>query len=1346
MGAESLFFEETMRKKFLFFGLAALFAVSVFAAAGCSSNGLKSPEQLITEAYGDKEYTISFHSDGLDAPVPDISYSANSMPTLPTPERIGYIFEGWYLDEAYTKPYSSGILYLYMCDVTLYAKWSKEEFVSDGVYDIDFSAQIVENSLEAGELAEIYGYRNLAEDIIANETYIEKSGSRLLLRLQYDSEILEPSTAGEGFKSYDVSLAAALNDSDVYLYEKTENYTETVRTMYIDITDTDIDTPIYFNVSTVDWKTKGLTDEERALTKTTYIMSFTVSRLIGFSRPFVDTSVPLDDGYYLVRTFTKKEDEGESMLSLYDPVYSYIIAKDGNYTLVKPTYPYFGITELSVGQLSETYTANYFYRLSTFLPFRVCYEVDAEAVSRNSSKEQDYYPSAYNAGSYRTLTCEFHAATGRSYYVIDMGNSVRKYFILSGSPTGFPEAAVNLGNVNTLLEIDYGHIVKINEIDYTPITGDSYQFEDEFIYYPGAASDINNSGKAYDATEQYGLSAQMVNYFFTASGLNTSYESRKVYDSKITITPSAASNAKSVAESRYALADFKVSSRIYGYDAAAVSQSGGRLYTDSMTLSTFTIANMREFSEKRVGKTFTKGKSVSLASVFAEKCSSADDFKDVTYQAYKMKNGEPDFSSPVTVENSFTFSEELAVLFTWGKDGDKRTSLVELAFESDPDISVLNDEIVWTKSDSVDNVYVADRVFSIGESVPFPTVTYNWGSVNGKFLSDYYSSELFSGETGINPLTVCIYVVENGAYVLKAVSREALAFTITNEYEMIVYELRNQYGERKYIYFECNSVKTSVNEYTVTDSEGDGGRVFGKGKITVDDYGEPKAINVSVGDYLTKENADELLFRTYYYHDGDEGVPFSLVSYTIYTDCNTYFEEINSAMTEDIASGILNRAFGDGYAFIALRYTRGDDVITATYIANVTFSGAKNYEAYDYADWFTGYEYNFVQPALYGVNGQVLADMRVYVEKYAAANSTQLINAVLARESYSLVLTGKQYYLLFNQTGKYRLSYSFFYRLPTAESLSITLYQDVYVSDGNGEVGVIYVTDADHPFSDEIMKSATEYTFSDGTKGYAYNAAYSLTENIATPDTSAFAVQPSDRIFGWAVSEEAPANAAENILAGDSVNDFVSRFNRKEVYLFAIWDKGITVTTTGEGVESQSRRYYLSDDGYYNVRLDDFRAIAPSLYSFIGWTGGFLGTEIKTGTVKVPMPVGLTEEALAAYSTITAEYREQLIAGYYINSEYSDSFFRNETVLDGYYVKAMLKPVGKDGYTFVGWYVASEIDGNGRPVKIAEQAFNMKRQPITTGITNTLTHTANGDYKTVRFAAVFADSEGNLVW
>lgn len=147
------------------FMLAIVFMACSFLTA-CTSMA-DNPIDIIRDAYGDTEYSISFNSEGMDEAIESVQYTANSIPKLPTPTRLGYIFEGWYFDREYTLPYSDTYLLLYMCDVTLYAKWSQEEMVQSGIYEISFSASIVEGSeRNKGALVDEYGYVDFAMQLL----------------------------------------------------------------------------------------------------------------------------------------------------------------------------------------------------------------------------------------------------------------------------------------------------------------------------------------------------------------------------------------------------------------------------------------------------------------------------------------------------------------------------------------------------------------------------------------------------------------------------------------------------------------------------------------------------------------------------------------------------------------------------------------------------------------------------------------------------------------------------------------------------------------------------------------------------------------------------------------------------------------------------------------------------------------------------------------------------------------------------------------------------------------------------------------------------------------------------
>ena len=85
-----------------------------------------------------KDFDFSVYNYIIDA-IDSIKYSANEIPSLPTPQKLGYSFLGWYLDKAYTIPYVKDILYLYMEDITLYAKFEKINYSINGIYDISYN-------------------------------------------------------------------------------------------------------------------------------------------------------------------------------------------------------------------------------------------------------------------------------------------------------------------------------------------------------------------------------------------------------------------------------------------------------------------------------------------------------------------------------------------------------------------------------------------------------------------------------------------------------------------------------------------------------------------------------------------------------------------------------------------------------------------------------------------------------------------------------------------------------------------------------------------------------------------------------------------------------------------------------------------------------------------------------------------------------------------------------------------------------------------------------------------------------------------------------------------------------
>ena len=90
----------------------------------------------ITQVGG--SYTLKFNTNGGNT-LSNISVCIGCEPTdLPTPTKSGYVFGGWFIDEALTKPYStlvaqSGKMY------TVYAKWIEDIPVNGGSYTLKFN-------------------------------------------------------------------------------------------------------------------------------------------------------------------------------------------------------------------------------------------------------------------------------------------------------------------------------------------------------------------------------------------------------------------------------------------------------------------------------------------------------------------------------------------------------------------------------------------------------------------------------------------------------------------------------------------------------------------------------------------------------------------------------------------------------------------------------------------------------------------------------------------------------------------------------------------------------------------------------------------------------------------------------------------------------------------------------------------------------------------------------------------------------------------------------------------------------------------------------------------------------
>ena len=92
------------------------------------------------------------------------------------------------------------------------------------------------------------------------------------------------------------------------------------------------------------------------------------------------------------------------------------------------------------------------------------------------------------------------------------------------------------------------------------------------------------------------------------------------------------------------------------------------------------------------------------------------------------------------------------------------------------------------------------------------------------------------------------------------------------------------------------------------------------------------------------------------------------------------------------------------------------------------------------------------------------------------------------------------------------------------------------------------------------------------------------------------------------------------------------------------------------------------------------------------------------------------------YFTINAVYKKMLTVKYSINTAYSASVIRNDSVIEGNGLESNRTVVAKTGYTFKGWFVQGD---EGRTV-IDLSTYKFTEDTV--------------------LVAVFTDSEGNEVW
>ncbi len=1277
-----------MKKLFFKVVIWVLCAASLAALPSCSKAGsTRTPQDVIKEAYGDTEYKISFSSEGLDAPLEDLTYTAKSIPVLPVPQKVGYVFGGWFFDKEYHTQYQDNLLLMTMSDVTLYAKWLKEDLAVSGTYDIDFEAEILEDTVKEGKTAaEFGGYKKFPDNISVENTHIEKSDNDLLLKIEYDC--MDPEPYGALADSYKITVNALKNPSSVYIKESVNSLSDTVKTIYIRITDMDLSVPVYLDIETTNWKAEGLSDEERYGTTTTYTVEFRITRLIGFKTPYVDTSVPLEDGYYLVRSYFKTIENKSSMGDGFNSVFSYLKAENGKYKLIKPFTPYAGLVQFTLGKLEEPYYQNLFYRMMSFMPNQYCFELDTTGF--DGEVESGYYPETYKAKKYVDYSVEFHTDDYKIYSIIDLGTNFKREFGILYSVSGFMEVAGGMGSGLQVLYMDYDHIIRLSDenVDYKELSGDSYSFEASGSFYPGNASDLNDKNLTYDETLKNGLSTKMVNFWYSASDANAPYESRKVYNSKITFRPTDETNAKNISDARYEIAHFDIQTNIYGYDAETSRKNGEELYYDSMSVQTFGANGMRESLKFRLGKTVNQGDVIRLEDLYREKVSKDTDFSTVQYKGYAISGDIIDFSQEITVNKAFTFTSDCAIVFTSADDdGITQTAIVEIVQKSDPDYRITDEHHAWKWSDE-DAAYVSDTIDKEGASVELPSLTYSWTGVkNVRFRSNWYDDEAC-----INPLHVGIFTNQNGVYFLTYIGHQKKDFTASAYETYVCYELVNVYGETEFVRFKY--VTSKKETYRI---ESVGGEIMDEGDVQYDEYGKIKDIRASESVYLTKENCDEKLSRSFRMTIGEASpAQMSLTGFSAYlVDKNNHRTTVSRVVENGDMDSVIQEIKGymENYSWftVSLEFSYFGNQFSSNYLYGVTFSGETTTDMLKYNSYFANTLYTMSIPRLYSSEGNEIATTYISV-KHRIGGKTD--NSFYANRTYTLNKGEYEYSLKFNEAGEFYVGFGF-----AINGVSYSFGQVVNVLSDTCDVAITFVTDPDHPFSDGLLERTV---------------TYNLSNNITALNDKEFA--GSDILFGW--TQYAGRDATSRDIVKNGISDFIGKYNSQNVTLYAIWDSGISVTAKSEGNDDRIKHYFRdSSSGYYVIDLSVYQAYAPAGYILAGWSGGFLGDAVKNGKIYLNE---ISDDS--NYFTIHAVYKKLLTVKYSIHTAYSASVIRNDFVIEGNGLESNRTVVAKTGYTFKGWFIQGD---DGRTV-IDLSTYKFTEDTV--------------------LVAVFTDSEGNEVW
>lgn len=1177
-----------------FYGIVATVIVMCIVSlglVGCSSTQVPTdPKDAVIDKYGDTQFKITFDAGSLSSPLSDVYYSAKNMPVLPVPEKVGYVFAGWYFDSSLTEvcDVENGDLYWQMKNVTLYPKWEKEAIVNNGTYDIDFSATIDEDSIVKGILADKYGWRNFADDIIASETYIEKNEQGTFLRIQYNCHEKGPIFAENGGGEFE-KQAYTVDDPNGRINTALSilDRTSLIQTVYYDISGLDIAEPITLNISYYNWNAKLSEGEERERCSVSYHVTFRITRFIGFSKSFVNTEGKLENGVYVVPTHYTGLDKSGAMLDNFHPVYAYIVAENGHYTLVKPLSAY---NSDVLGNLSDNDMIN---RYTGFSRDFAYFLVDQSKVL-TEEQENDYSiykPALLGATSWGTLTYEFHADTGNYYYTMDLGETLTNDVVLFGGSTGAMEQMFNFPFSYRRLTISYDSMVRITDWDYEPIAGDSYTYSKQVPLYAGSVGkDFENSNADFDLLQNAQLSVRMINLFFASSdGGKTTV---KNFDSKMTIAPTTITASGNLSEMQYSFSYFNLTYEAFGYDPL----EDGELYSSATNFLNLINTNATNFTVEKadIGKTVKKGEKVDLLSLYTEKVYPTVTESDLSWQGYALdKYGEANFSCPISLPKSFTIEEGVAILFTEKAKEQTRTCLVTLMIEEEPIYEILSKD--WQYDSSLD-AYVTDSRYKINAYAPIPEIRWTW---LGKSYTIYDLTKYDDDEPRASFLRIAVYEYSDGIYrhMFSQLSNGLDAgniFTMTASKMRLEIRLTNRFGEYRSIWLEYRG--EAVGDYTLSCD--DNNVSMGELKYDQNEDGTYIRQQIKYTEYQSIGIKNELSLMEipkFYALRITEGETTQVDSLCL-QHCTVYLK--TGTVTVNTLSEMWKLICNEHYAVILLQYgNEYGDTVSRSALYNFTVDGDSlcNYQYIKGSALFTGETMSFELPKLADSEYRPILRAKLVVYKQNGVDYVRVEDedALIDRFDYSASVT-------FLKEGKYRIGWNFWfdkdfcgspvlnYNQTTGYSYSAEYLQDVTVNDRNCSIDITYVTDVKHPFDpdkvDYIEKNGYQY----------FTTTVSMAENNLSLNYSYF-LKSKDRLWGWSSS----LNEDDRLFdAGKNIGKLGINLQTTTPVIYDLWDEGITIDAyyevDGEKFMLGTMTYYRpTTGGSYTFSLFDFRQFYP---------------------------------------------------------------------------------------------------------------------------------------------------------